>query len=442
MRVLGLLAVLVSFGSAAELRVGVAANRITPPQGTPMSGYYHVRLATGVHDDLFARAIVIDAAGTKAALIACDMIGVPAETVSEARQRIERATGIPAANIMISATHAHTGPDLKNAPEYAATLPQKIAEAAIKAAAALVPATVSAGAGNEPSLVFNRRYVMSDGSTGWNPGKLNPKIVRPAGPVDPSVSVVSFERAGGVRLATYVNYALHLDTVGGTEFSADYPATLGRLLAAVQPGQPLTVFTIGTAGQINHVDVKSAKRQSGHDEAERIGTVLAGEVLKTYTRLNPVSAAPLRAAREVVPLALAPIREEEIPWARETWAKFGKPGAAPFLDLVRAGKVLDVAKREGKPIDAEVQVITVGRELAFVGLPGEIFVELGMAIRKASPYPNTVVVELANGSIGYVPDRKAYAEGNYEPVSTRIAEGSGERLVEAAIRMLRASRGE
>ncbi|HWR52326.1 MAG TPA: hypothetical protein VN428_14535 [Bryobacteraceae bacterium] len=442
MRVLGLLAILASLGAAAELRVGAASNRITPPQGTPMSGYYHVRLATGVHDDLYARAIVIESAGTRAALVSCDMIGVPADIVSDARSRIERVSGIPVANVMISATHAHTGPDLKNAPEYAAALPEKIAEAVSRAAAALVPAQVSAATGSEPSLVFNRRFVMTDGSTGWNPGKLNPKIVRPAGPVDPAVAVVSFDRATGERLATYVNYALHLDTVGGQEFSADYPATLGRLLAAVQPGQPLTVFTIGTAGQVNHIDVKSGRPQGGHSEAERIGTVLAGEVLKTYTRLAPVSPAPLRATREAVPLALAPIRQEDVPWARETWAKFGKPGAAPFLDLVRAGKILDVAKREGKPIDAEVQVITLGRELAFVGLPGEIFVELGMAIKKASPYPNTIVVELANGSIGYVPDRKAYAEGNYEPVSTRIAEGSGERLVEAAVRMLRAARSE
>ncbi|MCX8107273.1 MAG: hypothetical protein N3G20_00555, partial [Verrucomicrobiae bacterium] len=92
--------------------------------------------------------------------------------------------------------------------------------------------------------------------------------------------------------------------------------------------------------------------------------------------------------------------------------------------------------REGRPLRAEVQVIAVGGELAWVGLPGEVFVELGLAIKKRSPFPNTFVVELANDNIGYVPDRRSYAEGNYEPISARCAPGSGEQLVDAAVDLL------
>jgi neutral ceramidase len=69
-------------------------------------------------------------------------------------------------------------------------------------------------------------------------------------------------------------------------------------------------------------------------------------------------------------------------------------------------------------------------------LPGEVFVELGLAIKKRSPFPMTFVVELANDNIGYVPDRRSYAEGNYEPVSSRCAPGSGEMLVETAVQLL------
>jgi hypothetical protein len=109
----------------------------------------------------------------------------------------------------------------------------------------------------------------------------------------------------------------------------------------------------------------------------------------------------------------------------------------PFLEQVKAYQALDVAGRGGKPWEVEVQVVALGDEVAWVSLPGEIFVELGLAVKKASPFRYTLIAELANGSVGYVPDRPAYAQGNYEVVSARCAEGSGELLVEAAVRLLK-----
>jgi neutral ceramidase len=84
-----------------------------------------------------------------------------------------------------------------------------------------------------------------------------------------------------------------------------------------------------------------------------------------------------------------------------------------------------------------VQVIALGNEVAWVSLPGEIFTELGLAIKQDSPFPHTIIAELANGSIGYIPSRRAYEQGNYEVVSARCAQGSGERLVDAAVKMLK-----
>ena len=102
-----------SAGDAAEdLRVGAAAVVITPPVGTPMAGYYFERAAEGVHDDLFAKALVLEQGETKAALVSLDLISTPFGMVEAAREEIERATGIPGRNVMISATHAHTGPVL------------------------------------------------------------------------------------------------------------------------------------------------------------------------------------------------------------------------------------------------------------------------------------------------------------------------------------------
>jgi neutral ceramidase len=113
-----------------------------------------------------------------------------------------------------------------------------------------------------------------------------------------------------------------------------------------------------------------------------------------------------------------------------------------FMEKVQAYKVLDVAGREGKPLEAEVQVICLGDQVAWVSLPGEVFVELGLSIKKASPFPYTMIAELANGSVGYIPNKPAYLEGNYEVVSARCAEGSGEMLVSAAIKMLEELRRE
>lgn len=439
---------------AGELRVGAAAVKITPPVGIGMAGYYFERGAQGTHDDLFAKAIVLEQDGERAALVALDLISTTRPMVEAARQEIEKAAKIRGDRVMISATHAHTGPVLSGrgkreasqggqadlSQRYSAELPSRIAECVRLAASRLEPARALAAIGREEHLSFNRRFHMTDGTVGWNPGKLNPKIVRPAGPIDPDVHAVLFEgsRKDGARLiATYVNFAMHPDTVGGELFSADYPGVLARLLRETKGPEMVAVFANGACGNINHIDVKWADRQHGPEEAARIGTILAADVLRAYRGLQPAKSGALRARREIVKLPLPPIKPEEVEKARATVARLGMKDDAGFMDKVQAYKVLDVAAREGKPQEVEVQVIALGDDLAWVSLPGEIFVEIGLAIKKASPFRYTMIAELANGSIGYVPNKEAYPEGNYEVVSARCAEGSGELLVQAAVKMLK-----
>jgi hypothetical protein len=141
----------------------------------------------------------------------------------------------------------------------------------------------------------------------------------------------------------------------------------------------------------------------------------------------------------MVQLPLPRLEPGDVEKARVSVSRRSNPqGKAPtFLETVQAFKVLDVAAREGKPQEVEVQVITLGDDLAWVSLPGEIFVELGLALKQDSPFPHTIIAELANGSVGYVPARRAYAQGNYEVVSARCAEGSGELLVDTAVRLLK-----
>ena len=433
------------------LRVGAAKVVITPPAGMPMAGYYSTRLMTGVHDDLHSKAIVIADGNQRVALVACDLVNLPPGVIEEARALIQAATGIPAANVMISATHSHTGPlvpgngaregayggNLPVAREYRSELPRKIAESVRLAAGRLTPARASFGKGREDSISFNRRFFMKDGSVGWNPGKLNPNIVKPAGPVDPEVPVVYFETSGGEPIAAYVNFALHLDTVGGLEASADYPYTLALELAKARGASLLTLFTIGAAGNINHIDVKSGTPQKGHGEAARIGTVLSRAVVKTMENLQPVSGGLIRTASRTV--LLDPARLDAGDEARATaFAKQLDAGeTVKFLDTVFTFKVLDTVARRGRPLEAEVQVIALGDSIAWVALPGEVFTELAAAIKRDSPFPLTIVTELAHGPVTYFPNDAAFDQGNYEVVTSRAARGSGEKLVEAARTLLR-----
>ena len=261
-----------------------------------MAGYYSERGAQGVHDDLLAKAIVLEAGGRSAALVVLDLITTPRDLVEEARREIERTTHLRGADVMISATHSHTGPVLDRnsafggqsemVKDYRAGLPAKIAEAVRRAEGQLTPAKVFAACGREESIAFNRRYHMKDGTVGWNPGKLNPNILKPAGPIDPEVPVVFFESTAGRPLATYVNYAVHLDNVGEPRISADLPYTLSRLLAEFKAPEMVTLFSAGCCGDVNHIDVKSAAPQRGYANAARMGTILAAEVLRNVASLD------------------------------------------------------------------------------------------------------------------------------------------------------------
>jgi hypothetical protein len=437
-----------------SIRVGVAAVDITPPMGIPMAGYYHARGADGVLDPLCSKAMVIESAGGRAAFVVLDLIGITRTITDQARAIIDKATGIPGERVMISATHAHTGPELVGrgqraanmdgqtaiAVNYTETLPEKIAESVRLATERLQPAQLSVAKGRCDGLTFNRRYYMLDGSVGWNPGKNNPKVVMPAGPSDPEVALLYVEKPGATgptqSVATYVNFAMHPDTCGGTKISADWPGALGRVLAGYHGTNHLTVVANGTCGNLNHLDTSWRWPQNTAIEQHRIATILGASVFQAYKTLTPINGGPIRAKNAQVELDLPQLTPAQVEEANQTIAETKDDAGAHFMKLVRAYRVLDISARQGKPYRVEVQAIVLGNGLAWVGLPGEIFVELGLSIKTRSPFPQTFIAELANESIGYIPDRRSFAEGNYEPESARCGPGSGERLVEAAVELL------
>jgi hypothetical protein len=255
-----------------------------------------------------------------------------------------------------------------------------------------------------------------------------------AGPIDPEVGILLFgDPAGDRPLASLTVFALHLDTVGGTLYSADYPYYLEQSLRWQWGERFVSLFGNGTCGDINHIDVTRETRP----RSEQIGNTLADTVRAALADLDPVAAPALAAKSATVKVPLQKRSGAQVAQARRDMPKIGT-SELPFLDQVNAYKVMSLKLRGGSAIKLEVQVFRLSDEVAVVGLPGEVFVELGLAIKKASPFRTTLVIELCNDAPEYIPTKKAFAEGSYETVNSWIAPGGGEMLAEAAIRALNA----
>ena len=212
MRTTGWLVSLLMWGAIAAaqdapFQVGFAEIDITPPPGYRMDGYFYERLNTGVRDPLKAKAAVFRQGGTRGALVVCDLIGVPQTLTNEVRALASARTGIPAANIAITATHSHTGPlfagerarlfseraaakfgkDPLAAVKYPETLRDRLVEVIAAASGMVAPAAMELARSDEDRVSFNRRFHMKDGTVRFNPGVRKPDMVRPAGPIDPAI---------------------------------------------------------------------------------------------------------------------------------------------------------------------------------------------------------------------------------------------------------------
>jgi neutral ceramidase len=447
--------------ATVPLQAGLAEIDITPPIGYRMDGYFTERLSTGVKDPLMAKALVFQQGDTKSALVVADLLGVPQTLTREVRARAAVRTGIPAANIAVTATHTHTGPlfsgerarifsdqarqksgsDPLASINYVERLRDRLVEVIAAANADLSPATLDFAAAREDRLSFNRRYHLNDGTVATNPGISNPKIVGPAGPIDPDLPFLLISkprlntdetRASGEKtpVGSLSVFAMHLDTVGGTEYSADYAGQLTGALRREFGDKFISVFGTGTCGNINHIDVSGTRRYS----ARLIGEQLAISALSIRSR-EPIADAALGAASGRLSLALRKVSDAQVAAARANVPKIGTTDL-PFLTQVETVSTLDLFSRE-PTLEAEVQVLRLNRDTAIVLLPGEIFVELGLAIKRASPFKHTLVIELSNDNPAYIPTEEAFKQGGYEPVNSRIEPGGGEQLVAEALRLLK-----
>jgi neutral ceramidase len=420
-----------------SFRSGSASAVITPVLGASLAGYFTNRKATGVLDDLYASALVVEKNADKLVLVACDLIGWPGDTAQLIRGEIARRLGIELAAVMITATHTHTGPVMQAEaggqgsvdPTYQRWLGEQMVAVVLEANNRLAPAALEYGAGVEERHAFNRRYVMKNGAVLTNPGADNPDVVRPAGPADHNMQVIKVVDASRKILAAVVNFANHPDTTGGTLISADWPGWLRRTIQAqVGEGVPVLVLN-GAAGDINHFDVLGHHVTKSPEEARLIGTDYGRTVLEILHRTQPLRVDGLGARSLLAPTPYRRISSDELAAAQHTVDELANDpeavlqGDLDAQDIVRGSKAVRLmfassivnAARDltGRTLPLEITLLRLGG-LALVGINGEVFTEIGMAIKQKSLFEHTLVTELANGSIGYLGTKKAYSQGGYE----------------------------
>ncbi len=442
-------------------RAGAAKLDITPPLGCSLAGHLVDRKATHVHDPLHARSLVMEDGKTKIAIVICDLIGIAQSEVSEAKRLISEQTGIPPECVLIAGTHTHTGPAPEPClqsdpdPEYLKFLVVRIADSVRCAINNLRPARAGWGLGHEERMVFNRRYFMKPGTVPpdpWgrtedqvkmNPGYENPNVVKPAGPVDPDLTILAVQDTDGYPIAVLGNYALHYVGGGnGLEISADYFGQWCRIMeqswGKYDESKPpcVALLSNGCSGNINNVDIHQKLIQPHpYHQMNRVAQAVADEAMRVLGGITYRESIPLQGALETVELGIRKPSSTEVQEAQEILKKAG-PELKDLPEIYARETVLMAEMPE--KISTTVQAIRIG-DAVIATFPGEAFVELGLEIKKKSQFERTFCVELANDDVGYIPTEEAYKLGGYETWRARsspLQPGSAEKLLAAALALL------
>ncbi|MFC1716579.1 neutral/alkaline non-lysosomal ceramidase N-terminal domain-containing protein [Candidatus Poribacteria bacterium] len=432
-----------------ELCVGSAKVNITPPLSIPYLGYVPRQARfSGIHDPLFARAMVLGNGNEKLAIISADslgfgnqILGVGRDFTAEVRQKINDRIGIEPHNIMIACTHAHAAPEtmgitrLSDVPQIAPwleVLMDQLASAVEMAASNLAPARLKLGIGQVKSISHNRR------AKGIS---VEDQIAQ--GLLDTQVGVLLCEGLENNESSIIVNFACHPVTVQVQPLvSAGYPGVTTDLVERIVEGCQNCLFLQGAAGNINpiHNDTRDFA------DVRRYGMVLAGEVLKIIGSLQspetPAMEPNLAAMTETLHLPVRdlpdpkPIEEAYEQATRSLEDAKTEEEKYKALQKTREYKEsLDFIEHATEPVRGEAQVMRIG-DLALAATPGEMFVQWGLEVKRRSAAPNTLVVELANGWVGYLLNQGGFAEGGYESLPgpwTKVSEEAGQMLVDKLV---------
>jgi neutral ceramidase len=446
---------------------GAARRKLEPPPGIAMAGYgRRVGRAEGVHDDLAAQALVLSDGQRKAALVGVDVLALGMRIADDVAAQVARLTDIPAESILIGATHTHSGPlfnifatpraDARPADdrsiEWERAFPERIASAVVEANARLEPARLRAGRGRF-ALGTNRRLRRPDGSIQL--------AANYAGVADAELNVMGAFRDDSSAISVILNYPCHGVVLceDNLLYSRDYPGfAMDRVESSLAKAgrAPVAIFLQGATGNID------PRSRGSFDVAAEEGARMADAALEALACGATLDDAEIRTRR--IPLKVALKRlDDALATARnyvtQTEVSLERHRGGDGFQMKRLRdhhdqarealgmlEALEEANRRDRRVDlgrrelaTHMTIVAVGN-LAFVGLPGEAFVEFGLALKANPFFAQTFVVGYCNDLIGYIPTRAAYSEGGYEVETARVAEGTGEMLVARALEELAAMR--
>lgn len=454
---------------------GTAQVDITPSRSLWMDGMLRLQRSQGVHDPLGARALVLANRASDLSdagvIVSIDVCGLKTPMTDAARAAIAKRTGIPAAHIVLAATHTHSGPSTcfgynPIETEYVEELHRQIVAVVIEAVGNLQPAAVGFGMGQETTISHYRRLMTTEGHVvmNWEPYPPE-KIVGPLGVIDPEVGVLKVVDPAHPEIVRCLlfNQTGHLNVMSGENFffSADYPGAAMRILRERFGG--MATFLNGAQGS---VDIDGL-RDRDWEGVERLGKKLADVVAAVAATIRPSANTRVCCAQIAYAVPKRAITTKESVWMAKTLTgKDQLPGFLMPLDPhgLYGAQFNDLGSREahGMPDgvgddllaylwteirDHEAPMIRLEQtclavdDTAFLSFPGELFAEIGMQIKRESPFRHTCIIGNANGMVGYVPTRKAISEGSYEVRVRRVGDAAEELVLANSLDLLRRVHG-
>ena len=420
----------------ATLQAGAAKADITPAPDAalPMSGYADRKEGfKGIHDHIFARAIVFGDGTRLAAVVAWELIGVPNTVWEELSQRIARETGIPADYLLLCAVHDHSAPAPfgmygNHSPKsgaYTKQVEDLTVEAIREAKENLQPAKIGIGSGRA-YVNINRREYSPD--NGWWLG------YNPEGPSDKTVTVIRFDALSGKPIALVINYAVHAVVMGGKNYqvSGDLAGATSRYVENYYRGKPddaprgdagaaiqlrpeemtenvVALWTSGAAGDQNPISLMGG---SDFTMVDALGKILGEEAVRVARAIHPTDQAKIWGKQEVVTCPGRKVEAGPLPRKEYKW-------------------------EESDPVDIRLSLLMVN-DIALAGVSGEVMTMIHEHLKKISTSRYTVMVTHANGSSGYIPDDAAFEQVSYEITASRLKPGCAENaIVDGLVNLMR-----
>ena len=402
------------------MKAGVAKVNITPSVGIDLAGYgAREKSSQGIADNLYSKALVLGDGEKSIAIVTNDLIGLDEKSIDKIRKIAEEKTGIKSSNIMVSSSHTHSGPTTiflrgmgKIDMDYLSLLEKTIAGGISIAFQNIREASLGAGRG-KIKINVNRR--------GRTPEREIRLLPNPEGIVDDEVDVIVINDQENNPIATLVNYACHAVVLGPENLliSADYPGATQRFIEKKKGG--IALFTNGCCGDLNPI-IHSGNLQ----DVEKLGVLLGKEVLKVSEAISTSSEVKFKMLSEkiLLPLQGFPSLEkmegilkeknkelEKIKRRKHTFSEFNV--AKAMFEWARDSLKAIKEKKTPRNIEIEIQVFAFDRGI-LIGLPGEVFCEIGLKIKEKSPFNYTFIFGYTNGEIGYIPTKEAFSQGGYE----------------------------